>query len=150
MADDSTERYTTNNTDGYESSDSSVDPMEVDSITPKIKHKLDPDLANLQKVDIFIQQLPYFGQIKSTAFKTFENIKQNLAESIALNELRPGFSHWTNQLIIFIHEYGLFFTKEDHLKLIKLYIDVMLTPNIDLPTVDYCFGALTELLKYFL
>lgn len=109
--------------------------------------KFDPELENLQKVDIFLQQLPYFDKIKQNAFQAFEEIQTNLAECIALNEIRPGFVHWTNRLIIFIHEYGLFFTKEEHIRLVRVYIELMLTPSIDLPTVDLCFQVLTDLLK---
>lgn len=108
----------------------------------------DADLANLQRVDMFLQQLPYFEQTKQYAFATFDEIKRNLAESIVHNEIRPGFTHWTNQLIVFIHEYGLFFSKQEHIKLIKLYLNVVQTPDIDLPTIDFCFAALYELLKY--
>jgi hypothetical protein len=108
----------------------------------------DPDLENLQKVDIYLQQLPYFDKIKLNAFEAFEDIRSNLAECLIRNEIRPGFVHWTNRLIIFIHEYGLFFTKEEHIKLINVYIQLMLTENIDLPTVDLCFQILTDLLKY--
>lgn len=107
----------------------------------------DPDLVNLQKVDVFVKQLPFFDKIKANGFRAFEDLKRNLTKALVLNEMRPGFVHWTNRLIIFIHEYGLFFTKEDHIKLIKMYIEVMLTPNIDLPVVDLCFQVLADLLK---
>lgn len=135
---------------GYESSESS-DSMDLVEATDKPAQrfkKRDPDLEHLQKVDLFLQQLPYFDKIKLNAFQSFDEIKSKLSECLILNELRPGFVHWTNRLIIFIHEYGLFFTKEDHLKLINVYLELMLTPNIDLPTVDLCFQILTDLLKY--
>lgn len=143
----------------YESSDSSdtsktdMDTFDQSSILEHVQNKskdsvnLDPELENLQKVDIYTQQLPYFNQIKKSGFKEFEEIKRNIAECIILNEIRPGLVHWTNRLIIFIHEYGLFFTKEDHLKLIHLYMSLMINPEIDLPTVDLCFTVLVELLK---
>lgn len=135
---------------GYESSESS-DSMDLVEATDKPAQrfkKRGPDLEHLQKVDLFLQQLPYFDKIKLNAFQSFDEIKSKLSECLSLNELRPGFVHWTNRLIIFIHEYGLFFTKEDHLKLINVYLELMLTPNIDLPTVDLCFQILTDLLKY--
>jgi hypothetical protein len=111
------------------------------------RKQIDPDLVDMQKVELFIQHLPYFDKIKLSARQSFEEIKRNLAECIVLNEIRPGFTHWTNQLITFTHEYGLFFNKQEHLKLIRLYLQVMLTPDLDLPTVDFCFTALFELLK---
>lgn len=124
----------------------------VDSTTVAIScstSQKDPDLADLQRVDSFLQQLPYFEQTKRYAFRSFDELKRNLAEAVLRNEIRPGFTHWTNQLIVFVHEYGLFFTKADHLQLIKLFLGVAQTPDIDLPTIDFCFAALYELLKYF-
>ncbi len=112
-----------------------------------VKLESDPDLADIQKVDVFARQLPNFSKVKVNAFQSFNELKHNLSRVILLNEIRPGFFHWTNRLIIFIHEYGLFFTKEDHIRLVKLYIQVMLTPDIDLPVVDLCFQVLTDLLK---
>ena len=107
----------------------------------------DPDLQNLQKVDGFVQQLPFFDKVKANAFSTFEEIKQNLAETLATNEYRPGLVHWTNRLVTFINEYGLFFTKQEQLKLIDIYLNLMLVPNLDLSVVDLCLGILNELLK---
>ena len=130
-------------------SSESTDSFKIDDHEEAIDRKtiINPDLANLQKVNIFVQQLPYFEKIKANAFQSFKEIQKNILESLAINEIRPGFVHWSNRFIIFIHEYGLFFTKEEHIKFIKLYIEVMLTPDIDLPTVDICFDVLEELLK---
>ena len=61
------------------------------------KRNHDPDLVNLQKVDIFVQQLPYFDRIKANAFQAFDDIKANISHSLILNEIRPGFVHWTNR-----------------------------------------------------
>lgn len=105
-------------------------------------------LNEYQNVDIFTQQLPYFDKVKACALKTYDNIKQNLVESVVLNEIRPGFTHWTNQLITFLHEYGLFFNKQEHVRLVKFFVQVITTPDLDLPTIDFCLSALFELLKY--
>ncbi len=105
-------------------------------------------MDNLQKVDIFLQQLPYFDKIKSNGFVTYEEIKKNILLSIALNEIRPGLIHWSNRLIVFIHEYGLFFTKDEHVRLIKLYLKLVYTSDLDLPTVEVGLNVLYELLKY--
>ena len=113
----------------------------------EIVRKSDNDLENLQKVDKYIQQLPYFDKIKENAFKEFEEIKLNIAEALAVNELRPGFVYWSNRLMIFITEHGLFFTKEEHIRLIKLYISVMHTHEVDSPTLNICLTVLIELLR---
>lgn len=113
----------------------------------KKSKQTDPDLQHLQKVDGFVQQLPFFDKVKANAFSTFEEIKKNIAETLAANEYRPGLVHWTNRLVTFVNEYGLFFTKEDQLKLINIYLNLMLVPNLDLSIVDLCLGILHELLK---
>ncbi len=48
----------------------------------------------------------------------------------------------------FISEYGLYFTKEDHINIINIYLDVLLTPSLDLPLVEHFSNILIELLKY--
>jgi hypothetical protein len=137
--------------DEFESSSDSETEMEQggDQIEIIEKNEVDSELANLQKVDIFLQQLPFFDKIKASGFRQFEEIRLNLSESLAFNEIRPGFLHWSNKLIVFMHEYGLYFTKDDHLKLIRIYLQVIQTPNIDLSTIEFCLNVLTELLKYF-
>ncbi len=132
-----------------ESTDSfKIDYDQINEELPEDKKPvINPDLAHLQNVNIFIQQLPYFDKIKAHAYQAFNEIKKNILESVAINEIRPGLVHWSNRFIIFMHEYGLFFTKEEHLQFIKLYIEIMLTPDIDLTTVDMCFDVLEELLK---
>ena len=108
---------------------------------------IDPDLVHLQKVDAFVQQLPFFDKVKANAFACFDEIKVNLAMSLATNELRPGLIHWSNRLVTFMNEFGFFFTREDHLKLIDIYLNLMLVPNLDLSVVNICLGILHKLLK---
>jgi proteasome activator subunit 4 len=106
------------------------------------------ELDNLQKVDIFLQQLPYFNEkIKPNGYAQYEDVKQNILKSLVYNEIRPGLIHWSNRLIVFIHEYGLYFSKQEHINLIKLYLSVIYTPNLDLPTIEVCLNVLYELLK---
>lgn len=116
---------------------------------PVIKYSeyADSDIQDFQYVNSFIKHLPYFDKIKQNAFYEFDQIKNNLAKSIILNELRPGLVHWTSRLQTFINEFGLFFTKNDHLKLIEIYLEVISTPDIDLVIVDMSFSILVELLK---
>jgi proteasome activator subunit 4 len=113
----------------------------------KFNESIDSDIMEYQNVNQFIKHLPYFDKIKANAQSEFERIRLNLSKTIALNEIRPGLVHWTNRLQTYINEYGLFFSKEDHLKLIKIYLEIIATRNIDLTIVDLCFSILIELLK---
>lgn len=104
-------------------------------------------MEKFQNVNRYIKHLPYFEKIVQNGYEEFEEIKFNLTKAIAFNELRPGLCHWSNRLQTFINEYGLFFDKSDHIKLIKIYLNIIATPDIDLIIVDLCFSILVELLK---
>ncbi len=56
-----------------------------------VKLESDPDLADIQKVDVFARQLPNFSKVKVNAFQSFNELKHNLSRVILLNEIRPGF-----------------------------------------------------------
>lgn len=107
----------------------------------------DPDLKHLQKVNTFTKQLPNFERIKQTAFQSFEDIKQNLTKCIIYNELRPGLVYWTRSLLGFIEDHGLFFTKSDHIQLVKFYIELIKIPDIDLLIADVSLLTLSVLLR---
>lgn len=128
--------------------DENDDFSEIPKQVVKFSEYLDADVADFQFVNQFIKHLPYFNKIKENAFNELELIRTNLAKSILLNEIRPGLVHWTNRLQTFINEYGLFFSKSDHLRFIKIYLEIIATPEIDLVVIDLCFSILVELLKY--
>ena len=104
-------------------------------------------MESFQAQNQYIKHLPYVEKVKQSALNDFEEIKRNVAKSILLNEIRPGLAYWTNRLQSFINEYGLCFDKEDHLRLIHIYLQIIFTDDVDLVLVDLCFGVLTELLK---
>ena len=113
----------------------------------KYNPSVDTDISGFQNVNQFLKHLPYFEKIKANTFAEFDRIRVNLAKALVLNEIRPGVVHWTNRLQTFINEYGLFFTKENHLQMIKIFLEIIFTENIDLAIVDLCFSVLVELLK---
>ncbi len=107
----------------------------------------DDDLKSMQKVNIFTKQLPYSCKVNEYAVCSFTEIKLNLSKSLVFNELRPGFTYWSEQLLCFLDENGLFFTKQDHIQLIKIYLEVIQLPEIDLIIVELGLDVLTVLLK---
>lgn len=113
----------------------------------KYNQYIDVDLSDFQNVNQFIKHLPYFDKLKQNAFDEYDLIKTNLSKSLLLNEIRPGLVHWTNRLQTYINEYGLFFTKHDHLRFIQIYLEIIHTNDVDLVIVDLCFSILIELLK---
>ena len=107
----------------------------------------DDELKSIQKVNIFTQQLPYSDQVNEYAVCSFVEIKQNLSKSLVLNELRPGFTYWSEQLLFFLDDNGFYFTKQDHIQLIKIYLEVIQMPDIDFIIVEIGLDILTVLLK---
>ena len=103
---------------------------------------------NLQKPNIFNKYLPFYESIKRQGYDLFEEIRENLSRIIQLRELKPGFSHWSSKLQRFISLYGLYFTKADHIKLIRLYISVLSIDDLDFSHVKTCFDMLYDLMRF--
>ena len=101
----------------------------------------------MQKFNKYTAHLPNLDLVKANALQELKEIKQNLTKAIVLNELRPGFMHWSNRLQTFINQYGICFKKKDHIALIEIYLEMIFTPNIDLGIVCICLTVLVELLK---
>lgn len=104
-------------------------------------------LDKIQKFNEYTAKLPNLELIKANAFQEFKEIRQNLSKAIIINELRPGFMHWSTRLQTFINEYGICFKKVDHVMLVELYLEVIFTPDVDLGIVGIGLAVLVELLK---
>ena len=100
-----------------------------------------------QKPNVYNQFLPFAGAIEKQISESFEEIRQSLSTLIQLRELRPGFPLWSSKLQQFITLYGFSFTKENHLKLIQLYLSVLTIPDLNYSSAKTCFDILDELLK---
>lgn len=60
---------------------------------------------------------------------------------------RPGCVTWTGRLIRYINLYGLKFSKEDQIKFIKLYYDLILIPGLEASMISLFASTLNGLLK---
>ncbi|CAF1604147.1 unnamed protein product, partial [Adineta ricciae] len=107
----------------------------------------DADKDNLQKPDIYLRHLPCPESIPQQAFTFFEKIRENLSRTIQVGEYHPGFILWSKKLKEFISLYGFSFTKEDHIKLIKLYLSIISSTDISYSVAQICFDSLIELLQ---
>lgn len=101
----------------------------------------------MQRFSHYTAHLPNIETVKENAYSDFKEIKQNLTKAILLNEIRPGFMHWTTRLETYINEYGLCFKKRDHVCLIQLYLEVLNTEDIDFILINVCLNILVDLLK---
>ncbi|PAV68602.1 hypothetical protein WR25_09442 [Diploscapter pachys] len=95
-----------------ESLDAEIDDMKG---LPPAKYKF-------QKEHWQLRYLPYYSELEAQANRHFSEIKAGLAHSIALNDIRYGFDNWSRELAFYIHQYGLRFSKEEHVTLVKMYL----------------------------
>lgn len=109
--------------------------------------------SHLQKPNIYNQYSPFHQSIQHQAYLLFEEIRQNLSQTIQQGELDPSFSYWSRRLQKYLSLYRYYFTKVDHLKLIDVYLSVLSIPDLNYNCVQVCFDVLYDLMKcvfYFL
>ncbi|XP_057375631.1 proteasome activator complex subunit 4-like [Daphnia carinata] len=121
--------------------------MEVDSAdsSEELRHK---KLGfRPQKELIFNKFLPYAEGIDEESESFLSEIKWNLSRAVLFRELRPGVVTWTGRLIRYINLYGLKFSKEDHVKFVKLYYDLIVIPGLEASMISLFASTLSGLLK---
>jgi hypothetical protein len=123
-------------------------PFDEKEIIANIEVKLDDD--KLQKPNIYNQYLPCYKSIKRQAFELFDEIRENLSRTIQLAELNPSLSYWSTKLDGFISNYGLHFTKIDHLKLIHFYLSILSINDLNFAHAKTCLNMLSELTRFVL
>jgi hypothetical protein len=104
-------------------------------------------MDDIEKFQLYASHLPNIDAVKANAYHDFEKIKYYLTKAVTMNELRPGLMHRSNRLQTFINEYGFYFTKADHIGLIKLYLGLINTTDLDLTLISICLSVLVDLLK---
>lgn len=100
-----------------------------------------------QKENHYNRLLPYADEIDDESEKLFVDIKTNLIKSVLAQEMRPGCALWTSRLNKYIKIYGLKFSKEDHIALIKLFYQLMIIPDLEPIRIHRCGATLVQLLK---
>ncbi|GAB1609586.1 proteasome activator complex subunit 4-like [Argonauta hians] len=93
------------------------------------------------------RNLPYYDQLEDESGKLLAQIKSNLARAVELRDIKIGGSHWVEQLQRYVRLYGLKFSEEDHVCLIKLLYHLLLIPHNEF-SISNKFGvAICKLLK---
>ncbi|XP_046740797.1 proteasome activator complex subunit 4-like [Diprion similis] len=100
-----------------------------------------------QREIFYNKLLPYANVIDAEAQTLFEEIKANLGRAILLRELDVGCSIWTARLYKYIKLYGMKFSKEDHIVLVKLMFKLITIPNLEPHKVAEFGTMLIVLLK---
>ncbi|KAJ8924060.1 hypothetical protein NQ315_006837 [Exocentrus adspersus] len=100
-----------------------------------------------QKENVYNKLLPYGEQLDEESNKLFADIKTNLVKAVLAREMRPGCALWTSRLNKYIKIYGMKFSKEDHVALIKLFYELVTIPDLEPTRISKCATTLIQLLK---
>ncbi|XP_017877825.1 proteasome activator complex subunit 4A-like [Ceratina calcarata] len=91
--------------------------------------------------------LPYANDLPKEAENLLAEIKANLGRAVLFNEPLPGCYLWLNNLCNYIKIYGLAFSKEEHILLIKLLYELLTGTEIPSDTTCISLYVLIRLLK---
>ncbi|KAL8607379.1 hypothetical protein ACOMHN_024404 [Nucella lapillus] len=100
-----------------------------------------------QKESNYCRLLPYADVLDKESNEVLVEIKENLAKSVQLRDIKIGTSHWGVQLTKYIQLYGFKFSKEDHLHFVHLMYGLTTTPKMEYSLVQKFAGVLCALLK---
>ncbi len=109
----------------------------------------DPVKRNRPRTYPYFTSLPYSVEDEPTRQRDLAEILKHLYIAIQSSDFTPGAVHWTRELRSWL---SLKFdpSKEDRVKLVKLYYELALAPGID-PSVGERFASMFMLLtKYVL
>ncbi|RWS05029.1 proteasome (prosome: macropain) activator subunit 4-like protein, partial [Dinothrombium tinctorium] len=91
------------------------------------------------------KHLPYYSKLKEEAIKYLREIKGNVSLSLLLSESNS--MKWIDMINTFNELYGRYFSKDDHIYFIKLFLEVIIIPGFDLPKVRWFIPVLYDLLS---
>ena len=95
----------------------------------------------------YFRYLPYKVEDEAERQKNLEEILKHLYVAVESGDLAPGAIHWTRELRNWL---GLKFrpSKEQRIKLVKLYYELSLAPGVDTSTADRFASMFMVLTKY--
>ncbi|KAK7103315.1 proteasome activator complex subunit 4B-like [Littorina saxatilis] len=100
-----------------------------------------------QKELAYSRLLPYADALDEESNEVLAEIKENLAKSVQLRDIKIGTSHWAVQLSKYIRIYGFKMSKEDHLYFVHLMYQLTVTPKMEYSLVQKFGSLLGALLK---
>ena len=116
--------------------------MEVTSIAG-----LPPTRTQYQRELLYNHYLPYADSLDSESNAWLDEIKENLSRAVLLRELRPGVVTWMSRLTAYVNLYGLKFSKEDHIKFVRLAWELLISPDMEPRLMEVFTRVLLCLLK---
>ncbi len=95
----------------------------------------------------YFRHLPYKVEDEAERQKNFEEILKHLYVAVEAGDFSPGAVHWTREMRNWL---GLKFdpTKEQRLKMVKLYYELALAPGIDVTAAERFSSMFMVLTKF--
>ena len=93
------------------------------------------------------RHLPYAEALEAEANIQFENLRRGFAEVVARREFGPGFRFWCNRLVAHVSLYKFSFSRNDHVNLCKLLLEVLLVDGLDYSYQERIAGVLRKLIR---
>ncbi|XP_059622095.1 proteasome activator complex subunit 4-like [Phlebotomus argentipes] len=91
------------------------------------------------------RHLPYAEKLDEESQQMLRQIKTCLGKAVAMREMNPAVGIYTSKLMAYIKMYGLKFSKEDHVKFIKLFLDMICIPYLETTKLAKFCVLLTQL-----
>jgi proteasome activator subunit 4 len=116
-------------------------PHETNGVVPDISYK---KYRNRPRTYPYLSYLPYEVEDEARRQRDLAEILKHLYIAIEAGDFTPGAIHWTRELRSWL---SLKFdpTKEQRIKLVKLYYELALAPGIE-PSVSERFASMFMLL----
>ncbi|RWS28736.1 proteasome activator complex subunit-like protein [Leptotrombidium deliense] len=111
----------------------------------EVRSEPDSEHQNVQQELVYNKHLPYYASLKDEALNLFKTIKGNLTRSILLSEAHS--MNWIENLVKYVKLYGRHFSKNDHIYLVNLFLEVVIVPGLDPRKVHWFIVVLYDLLK---
>ena len=95
----------------------------------------------------YFRYLPYKVEDEAERQRNFDEIVKHLYMAVEAGDFAPGAQHWTRELRAWL---GLKFdpTKQQRIKLVRLYYELALAPGIDVATAERFASMFMLLTKY--
>ncbi|XP_035710341.1 proteasome activator complex subunit 4A isoform X3 [Folsomia candida] len=100
-----------------------------------------------QKENHLLKNLPYYKELQAETEEYLDKIITNLVNTILSQDFQIGVTIYTKSLKTYIVMYGRKFTKEQHIKLINLYVEIITSKECPLNIVNDVADVLNILLR---
>lgn len=135
-------------TSGDDGNDEDGSPSQPTHASEQFKQSRYKRLGFHPQKEIFCNKyLPYADQLDDESQLALVQLKEFMAKAVALREMTPSVSAAMARLLMYIKLYGLKFSKEDHIKFIKLILALIELPHLEPAKLNKLCIVLSQLLR---